>query len=226
MSLIGIIASTDIEASLCINMMAEKEEFSIQNKPFYRGTLLNREVAICICGIGKTHAAHGITLLIERFKPGVVFNIGVAGAYPSSKLNIGDIAIAEKETYGDEGMMTEDSFHAINEIMKGAVPNEFIMHIPENLKGFKNRGNFVTVSTCTGTLKKGKELEQRFKALCENMEGAAVAQICSLAGVPSVEIRGISNIIEDRKAAPLLKSDVAAAAENVQSFLLDNVIPK
>jgi len=30
------------------------------------------------------------------------------------------------------------------------------------------------------------------------MEGAAVAHICSMYGIPVIEIRGISNIIEDR----------------------------
>jgi len=90
------------------------------------------------------------------------------------------------------------------------------------LKNHKNKGTFVTVSTCTGTLDKGREIGKRFNAVCENMEGAAIAQICGLSGIQVTEIRGISNIIEDRTAAPLNKADILKAAENVQRFFLED----
>lgn len=220
----GIIASTQIEADLIINQLSQKEEISIQGKSFYRGILgQNTEVIVCICGIGKANAAHGTALLIEKFKPNLVYVIGVAGAYPSSGLHIRDIVVAEKEIYGDEGLLAKDGFRTMNEILSNAVQNEFIMQIPEQLKNYKSRGNFITASTCTGTLEKGREVEQRFNALCENMEGAAIAQICSLSKIPVVEIRGISNIIEDRTGEPLSKSDILKAAKNVQKFFLENI---
>jgi len=134
---------------------------------------------------------------------------------------IGDIVIAEKEIYGDEGLSSKDGFRTLNEILD--VQNEFIMYIPEQLIEQKNKGTFVTVSTCTGTLEKGKEIEKRFNAICENMEGAAIAHICAFSGIPAAEIRGISNIIEDRTAAPLNKADIIKAAENAQRFLLEHI---
>jgi futalosine hydrolase len=224
----GIIASTQIEAGLVIKQLSQKEEISIQGKAFYKGLLgQNTEGIICICGIGKANAAHGTALLIEKFKPDFVWNIGIAGAYPSSGLKIGDVVITEKEIYGDEGLLAKDGFHTMNEILD--VQNEFIMHIPEELRvrslelGVK-MGNFITVSTCTGTLEKGREIEQRFNALCENMEGAAIAHICALLGIPAAEIRGISNIIEDRTAEPLNKADILKAAENAQKFFLERLV--
>jgi futalosine hydrolase len=74
-------------------------------------------------------------------------------------------------------------------------------------------GNFVTLSTCTGTTARARELEERYNGLCENMEGAAVAQVAALHGVPWLEVRGISNIVEDRD---LKKWDVPKAAGEVQ----------
>ncbi|MBT5829851.1 MAG: futalosine hydrolase, partial [Candidatus Latescibacteria bacterium] len=44
----------------------------------------------------------------------------------------------------------------------------------------------------------GNELGQRFNAICENMEGAAAAQLCLLYNVPFLELRAISNQVEDR----------------------------
>lgn len=219
----GIIASTKLEADLVIKQLSEKEDISIQGKSFYKGQLnQNTEFIVCICGVGKTNAAHGTALLIERFKPDFVWNIGIAGAYPSSGLKIGDVVIAEKEIYGDEGLMAKNGFFTIKEIL-GYTENDFPMFVPEKLSNSMVKGNFVTVSTCTGTLKKGKEIEKRFDAVCENMEGAAIAHICAFSGIPATEIKGISNIIEDRTAVPLNKAGIIKAAENAQRFLLEHI---
>lgn len=219
----GIIASTQIEADLVIKQLSQKEAISIQGKAFYKGLLgQNTEGIVCICGIGKANAAHGTALLIEKFKPDFVWNIGIAGAYPSSGLKIGDVVIAKKEIYGDEGLMAKNGFFTIKEIL-GCPENDFPMFVPEKLRSSVVSGNFVTVSTCTGTLERGKEIEKRFNAISENMEGAAIAHVCSLSGIPVTEIRGISNIIEDRTAAPLNKADIVKAAENVQKFFLKTI---
>ncbi|GFP22068.1 futalosine hydrolase, partial [Candidatus Hakubella thermalkaliphila] len=69
-----------------------------------------------ISGIGKTNAAHAATLLIEKFSPSAVINFGIGGAYPSANLRAGDIAIADKEIYGDEGLWLKDGFHKTDEI--------------------------------------------------------------------------------------------------------------
>jgi len=76
----------------------------------------------------------------------------------------------------------------------------------------------LTVSACTGTRKRAIELEHRFGAICENMEGAAIAHICTLYGVPVIEMRGISNIVEDRDRS---KWNITLAAENCQKAALE-----
>lgn len=244
MKLSGIIASTEIEAELIIERLQDKESLSIQGKPFYKGILKDTEAVVCICGIGKANAAQGATLLLERFMANFIYNIGVGGAYPSSQLSIGDIAIAEKEIYGDEGLTAETEYRRQKTEVRGknrisfytmdklGLPlatingvnyyNEFPMFIPPNLNNVK-KGNFVTVSSCTGILEKAMQIEKRFDAICENMEGAAIAHICALSRIQAAEIRGISNIVEDRAAAPLNKADIIKAAENVQRFFLETI---
>ena len=64
--------------------------------------------------------------------------------------------------------------------------------------GHAASGVFATVSACSGTREQALLLQTRFNAICENMEGAAVAHICRLYNVPMLEMRGISNIVEDR----------------------------
>lgn len=246
----GIIASTNLEADLIISSLMQRQDFLIQKKPFYSGKIKNRRVSICICGVGKSNAAHGTAILIEKFKPDLIYIIGIAGAYPSSELSIGDIAIAKKEIYGDEGLIVEskvknqeskakkreEMFYAMDMLGLPLATingknyyNQFPMFMPKKIKNQKSKikirtGNFVTVSTCTGILERGKEIEKKFNAICENMEGAAIAHVCSLSGIPVTEIRGISNIIEDRTVEPLNKTGIIKAAENSQRFFLETII--
>lgn len=227
----GIIASTHLEAGQIVQRLNKPNELVVYEKTFYQGILgINAPAVICICGVGKANAAHGATLLIEQFKPSIVYIIGVAGAYPSSELDIGEVVIAEKEIYGDEGVLSRDGFHTTEAInlpllsLRGiSYFNEFPLLIPQRFRNLK-KGAFVTVSTCTGRLDRAREIEKQFHPLCENMEGAAVAHICTLYRIPAVEMRGISNIIGDRDPGPLNRSDILLAADNVQRVFLERLL--
>jgi len=87
--------------------------------------------------------------------------------------------------------------------------------------GFEpKQGNFVTASQCSGTRESGELIRRRFDGLCENMEGAAVAHICAMYAVPMVEVRGISNIIEDRD---MKKWNIDLAAFNCNKVVMELV---
>jgi futalosine hydrolase len=227
MGVSGIIAATFLEAELLVEMLGNKSTRAIQGKSFFNGTLNDSVVVLSICGIGKANAAHATAILFEKFSPARIFALGVAGAYPATGLDIGSVAVADREIYGDEGIETVSGFMTMDAMgLKLASTgsnnyyNEFPLFIPAELKGHKHTGSFVTVSTCTGTLKDGIRIKERFGAICENMEGAAIAHIGLLNNVPVTEIRGISNIIEDRGVKPLDKAALSLAAENVQKYFI------
>ncbi|MBZ0156038.1 MAG: futalosine hydrolase [Alphaproteobacteria bacterium] len=228
----GIVVSTEREAGLLLRQLAGGERIFLQQKSFYRGNLKGSvPTVICICGVGKANAAHGTALLLERFGPDLVWSIGVAGAYPSSGLEVGAVAVAEKDIYGDEGLVTGrggSGFHSMDVLHLPLCTvdsthyyNAFPLFVPECLQGCGNRGIFVTVSACSGTRERGIELEGRFGALCESMEGAAVAHVCTLNSIPVAEVRAVSNIIEDRSAEPLDRESLITAAGRVQEYFLD-----
>jgi futalosine hydrolase len=227
----AIIIPTALEAGILIENISEQEQFYLQGKRISKGLISGTPVILCLCGVGKANAAHCAALLFANFRPSSVFVLGVAGAYPSSGLSIGDIVIGEREFYGDEGLLTDTGIRTMDalglplaEAESGNYYNEFPLFVPDELKDHKKRGTFVTVSACSGTAKRGCELEKRFNALCENMEGAAVAHVGVLNGVGVAEIRGISNVIEDREGRPLDKAALILAAENVQRFFLEKIM--
>jgi futalosine hydrolase len=59
-------------------------------------------------------------------------------------------------------------------------------------------GPVLTVSTATGTDARADELMSRHGAVAEAMEGAGVAHVAALVGVPVLEIRAISNAVGRR----------------------------
>jgi len=238
-SLVGLISATQKESGIILKALKKIKDKN-SGLPVYKGTIGKVNVVHIISGIGKTNASHAATIIMEKFAPSLVINFGIGGAYPSSGLKIGDIAVTTKEVYGDEGLLLKDGFHTADVIgipllQKGSKKyfNEFSLDknlIKNAARYFKlapnpyplipkiKIGSFLTVSTCTGTDKKAKELEEKFKTICENMEGAAVAHICAMYGVPMLEVRGISNIVGDRDKS---KWDIKTAAENCQNAVIE-----
>ena len=198
-------------------------------------SVYSRQIVHTVSGIGKVNAAHAATVIIKSHAPSLIINFGVGGAYPSSGLEIGDIAVATREINADEGVLTEDGLKTFDLI---GIPlviaerkkyfNEFpvgkdrlrkIMNRMASSDEFKiKRGPFATVSACTGTTKRALELEKRFGVICENMEGAAVAQICIMYQTPMIEIRGISNLVINRNRK---NWDLGLASKNCQTLLIE-----
>jgi futalosine hydrolase len=229
--MIALLCSVPLEANRLLAFITAVEAFPLGSKTFFRGALSDQEVALCTGGMGKANAAHAAALLITRFNPGALIIFGVGGAYPSSGAKIGDIVLASEEIAGDEGVLTPEGFRDTKYIGIPLIQSDGLKFYnrfpaPEDLlKKARKRlsrsqparslhaGSFVTVSTCTGTASRARELEARYGGLCENMEGAAAAQVARLHGVPWLEVRGISNMVEDRD---MKKWDVPRAALAVQ----------
>lgn len=231
--MIALLCSVQAEAEFLLAKTAMTKATMLGSKSIIEGTLAGRKIRLCVGGMGKVNAAHAATLLISQFNPDALVIFGVGGAYPSSGAKVGDIAIAKEEIAGDEGVMCLDGFKDAEfigiPVIKTATsmiyttypaPDDLLKQALQALVSYQDTddaevhlGAFVTLSTCTGTLSRARELEERYHGLCENMEGAAAAQVAELHGIPWLEVRGISNIVEDRD---LGKWDIPQAANAVQ----------
>jgi futalosine hydrolase len=197
-----------------------------------KGFLHGKSILFSHCGIGKVNAAHSVTLLLEYLKPDILILFGIGGAY--AEAGVGDVVIAESENYGEEGVMTPVGWKPMEftgfPLLKNDLEyfNTFALDRKLSqlaIKASKDiglkvlSGNFITVSQCSGTRKTGEIFKERFNGICENMEGAAVAHICAKYAIPMIEIRGISNIIEERDLKkwniPLAVSNCSKAVNEV-----------
>jgi futalosine hydrolase len=231
--MIALLCSVKGEAEHLLAWTAVSGTSVLGSKSVVAGTLAGQQVILCVGGMGKVNAAHAATLMLAEFAPEALIVFGVGGAYPSSGAAIGDVALAHEEIAGDEGVLTNEGFKDTEYIgipllktVSAVIYNTY--PAPEALlkralhtlatsgePGSSNVhfGTFVTLSTCTGTAQRAKELEDRHQGLCENMEGAAIAQVAGLHNIPWLEVRGISNIVENRD---LKKWNIPMAAEAAQ----------
>ena len=182
---------------------------------------------LIVTGVGPVNAAHGATVAIMQDRPDAVVVCGVGGAYPSSALQVGDVVSAAIEIYGDLGAQSPSGFLDMKALGFPVVagPPPVFNELPLQISPTNTRVRFVTVSSCTGTETTAREIEARTRGAVENMEGAAVAHVACLHGVPAGEVRGISNIVTNRDTKSWQLKAAALAAQNSVIAWLQTLSP-
>ena len=202
--------------------------------------LQSSRVSVLLTGIGAVNTAYALThYLATQPRPSLVIQSGIAGAYVPAGVPVGAVVLADTEIYGDLGVLTPAGWRPAEEIgiplveARGSHPPRFnYFPLDPDLVARAARvcgssvartGPFLTLSQVTGVRTLGDALHERFGALCESMEGAAAAHVCALHDVPFLEVRGISNLIEDRNRASWRIKEAAEAAQTVALCLAENI---
>jgi len=200
----------------------------------FPGLAVNK-VFLVLTGIGQVNAAQSTVAAVEYLgNIEVIVNLGCAGAYPKSGLIIGQVAVANLAIHADLGMYFSDaSYYSTLEIigiplLRDYTEHQFFNCFPVNKKISKlfcvnklkeiKYGSFATVSQVSGDISMAQILGIRWGAIIEDMETAAVAQIAAWYGLPFIALRGVSNLVGQRKI------DVRLGAEAAQKFLLNVLI--
>jgi futalosine hydrolase len=226
---LALVCSVPFECERLVAWLRNARETEIGRKPAWTGELDGAPAIVLPAGMGKTNAAQGLTALLETRPVRGVLGFGVGGAYAGSGLEMGDVALASAAVYGDEGVQAPDGWMStegigipllrrgetrfFNTFALDAARVEYARAALEAAGVRAKVGPFVTVSACSGTAARGEELAARFGALCEGMEGAALAHVAALYGVPFLELRAVSNHVEDRDLARWRLRDAAEAAQ-------------
>jgi futalosine hydrolase len=183
------------------------------------GALLRPHVPVVCTGVGAVNAAYALTRFLDREHVKAIIVCGIGGAYPRAGIPIGSVVCAESECYGDLGAdspggfldMQALGFALVPNVVPGAAPLYNVF--PMQIFPVARRARFVTMNTCTGNDVDARSIEARTSGGVESMEGAAIAHVAALAGIPVGEIRGISNPVGNRDRTAWRVSEAAAAAQ-------------
>ena len=196
--MIGIIGAMQKETDGLIALTEIKERRTISGIEFVSGTLQGKEVVIATCGIGKVFAAMCAQTMILTYSPELIINTGVAGGLADT-LNIGDVVVSR-------GLVQHDM-----DTTGFGDPKGLINGLDIVVMAADDRARQVMLSCCgeldirctdgiiaTGDqficTKEAKDtIVSNFGALACEMEGGAIAQICTANKVPFLVNRAISD---------------------------------
>jgi futalosine hydrolase len=213
-----IVSATWMEVKLLVDELEKVDEKSHLLKMFQFDGI---EIDILITGIGTTFTTFHLTNTLHARNYDTVLNIGLAGSL-SSELKIGEVVNVVSEEFADLGIEKRDEFLTLfesgfmdvnefpfeNGIVKASNGINWI-----NLK--KVRG--ITTNKSWGRALSISEIQSKFSAQIESMEGAAVFYTCKWLGVDCYQIRSISNYVEPRDSS---KWNIPLALENLKVEVL------
>lgn len=195
--MIGIIVAEFEEMEAVKEIMENVNSVSFYNLKIYTGVINNKDFLLVRGGVGKVNSARVCQIITDRFNLDCIINVGSAGGL-NVNLNIGDIVLGEKLVQHDFDVTAFGR-------EKGFIPEtgkffESDKNLLEKCQNIKIDNQKIVVGTIasgdvflTNTDLKKKILEN-FNADCVEMEGAAIAQVCSLNKIPFLVIRSISDI--------------------------------
>ena len=166
----------------------------------FLGKINNKEVVLVECGIGKVNAARTTQNLIDKFNIEYIINVGVAGGLNES-LEIGDIVIGKKLVQHDFDITAagHPKGYISKELGREFKSNSNLINKCESIINNDLKDTNVKIGTiATGDVFCNKvslkeEVVKEFGADCIEMEGAAIAQVCTLCNIPFIVIRSISD---------------------------------
>ena len=196
--MIGIIGAMSAEVEALKAKIENAKTEKISGAEFVSGRLSGKDVVVAQCGIGKVFAAVCAQTMILRYGATTLINTGVAGTL-SEEIGILDFAISS-------GVVQHDMDTTAIGDAPGLISGINIVEIPAArslcetvVSTAIEQGN----RAIAGIVASGDQfinnasrkafIRDTFGAVCCEMEGAAIGQVCYINGVDFVIIRCISD---------------------------------
>lgn len=175
-----------------VGRLGEPLDYGFEEKRF---ALDNCDLILARCGVGKTFAAAKTQKIVMTYAPEHLFVCGVAGAV-SRELKVFDIVVPDKVVHGDvyfgAHWCPTDVVDSAKPLFEGNPAFRDDGFRPDRLDAPFNRGTLATLDRFAEEPDKDF-LEEKFNAVCIDMESAPVMQIATMNEVPVTIIRAISD---------------------------------
>jgi len=182
-------------------------------------------IDILVTGVGMVPTAVCTTMVLANYTYDAVINAGICGSF-NSNIPLGKVLNITSDCLPETG--AEDGEHFLSMIdlklldqdefpfSGGKLVNESVFEsaLINGLQGASG----VTVNTVHGNARNIEAFLSVHKVDTESMEGAAFMYSCRMFNVRYIQIRCVSNFIEDRDVS---KWNIPLAVQNLNHFLLD-----
>lgn len=194
--MLGIIGAMDVEVNLLKTKITEKTITNIAGIDFVLGNIENVMVCAAQCSPGKVNAALCAQIMIDKFCVDSIINIGV-GCSLNENVLIKNIVVASDVCQYDidvtalgEPRGYINGLNAIK-IQTDKALSEKLARAAIACGERIHRGTVASGDTFIANRALKKELAEEFNAVCGEMEGGAVGQVCRANNVPFAVLRSI-----------------------------------
>ena len=225
--MIGIIGAMQIEIDSIINLLTNTKCESFAHINFFSGKINNTDCVIALCGPGKVNAAICSQIMISKYNPQVIINIGVAGALKKN-IKIGDIVLADfvvqhdmdTSSIGDArgfisgiNLVTIPCSTSINEKIKSAA-----VQLNENI----HIGIIATGDQFISNKEKLLDIKNTFKAIACEMEAGSIGHVCLVNNVDFAALKVISDNADENSSIDYEKFKIIVAKKT--TLLIETAI--
>ena len=189
----------------------------------------HHQIAVLVTGVGMVATAAWCARTLSELRPEIALNVGVCGSFsraypPGTVVHVVSDCLAELGAEDGEAFLTahdlgllgrdEPPFHD-GRLVCPSIPDGPVLAALPRVHG-------ITVNTVHGHEPSIARAVERWSPDVESMEGAAFMYACLTAGVPSAQVRAVSNRVERRhRASWTLGEAIAALTHSVVAIIED-----
>ena len=211
--MIGIVIAMQSEADILLEQMQILSSATVSGKSVHVGTAYGKEVALCVCGVGKVNAALGTQLLISEFDVAKILNFGVAGSL-NNETKLCAVYQIEGATQFDFDLvqLNGTQIGTLNEYTESYL---CLASLQTNLEKRK-----------LGTADRFNDSKDDYKLLTEelgadirDMEGGAIVQVAYASKLPVYSVKAISDVAGSGSTTEQYLANKDKALKNLQAVL-------
>ncbi len=211
--MIGVVIAMQSEADILLQEMKINRSLTVSGKKVHVGMAYGKEIAVCVCGVGKVNAALGTQLLVSKFDAKKLLNFGVAGGLNKGTELCAVYQITEAVQFDfDLTQLNGTEIGTLNDYEENYLKlNQFRAKLPLKKLGTADRFNDSPADYALLT----KEL----KADIRDMEGAAIVQAAYATELPVYCVKAISDVAGSGSTTEQFLINKDKALQNLKGYL-------
>lgn len=212
--MIGIIIALPSEAKALLERVKDLKQIKLADKICYTGKLAKKNVVLAISGIGKVSSALTTQMVIDKFSPEYILNFGTCGGTNSSVEILNYYAI-EKCCQFDFDLRELDG------VPLGYIQEYKTAYFSARTDGldFLEKRNLASADRFTNCIEDNDAINEISCSL-RDMEGGAIAQVCTSNNIPLYIIKGISDIYGNGTAQKQFYKNLSTVGEGFPDIII------
>ena len=211
--MIGAVIAMQSEADILLDQMEIYRSLTVSGKNVHVGKAFGKDVAVCVCGVGKVNAALGAQLLVSKFDAEKPLNFGVAGGLNKSTELCAVYQIGEAVQFDfDLTQLNGGKIGTLDEYEENYLKlNLLKADLPLKKLGTSDRFN--------DSAEDYKLLTSELDADIRDMEGAAIVQAAYAAELPVYSVKAISDVAGSGSTTEQFLANKDRALQNLKARL-------